>query len=168
MQSTLDAVEAKIFNEAKGELADSNKVRALVVTNPDEAGTLIVKLAALVHVHGTGRAGTGNPDEKIYIFGAPFFYRTRQIELYNQTLRFFNNGSQREGVDFLYGVFDRLLNKAIGLLAFCGLSLTAFGVLAEKLPAPMKGSYSVWFWGVASARGCLAMPSHVFHALDFR
>jgi hypothetical protein len=133
----------------------------LVAAEPLEATKLLVSLAPLAHLHAVTGEATGKPDERFYIFGAPFPFRKRQINLYADTLqRRFQNGRLQEGVNFLYGVLDRLLNKAIGLLAFCGLLLTAFGVLAERLPTKLKTSwrgYSGALLPLAAALPCLMM-----------
>lgn len=162
MTLTFDSEEDKIYKAAITKTTNAEKVRELVAAHPLEAAKLIVKLAPLADLHTATEASTADPNERFYIFGAPFPFRTAQINLYADTLRkrFSQNDRLKDGVDFLYGVFDRLLNKAIGLLAFCGLLLTAFGVLAERLPIEVKTSwrgYSGALLPLAAALPCLMM-----------
>jgi hypothetical protein len=139
---TFNPEENKIYKAAIKAPTDVEAVQKLIAAHPHEAAELIVALAPLAHLRAVAGQSAGDSDERFYIFGAPFPFRTDQINLYKDALRrrFSEGDHLQDGVDFLYGVFDRLLNKAIGLLAFCGLLLTAFGVLAEHLPEDVKTS----------------------------
>jgi hypothetical protein len=158
---TFNLEENKIYKAAIEAPTDVDAVKNLVASHPQEAAELIVALAPLAHLVAVPGGSTGNRDERFYILGAPFPHRTGQIKLYKDALgRRFLGGRLQDGVDFLHGVFDRLLNKAIGLLAFCGLLLTAFGVLAERLPEGVRTSPYGYFGALlplAAALPCLFM-----------
>ena len=44
-------------------------------------------------------------------------------------------------MDYIYRAYDRLINKSRGLLAFCGLLFTSFGLIAQHLPESEKTSW---------------------------
>jgi len=86
-----------------------------------------------------------NPDERLYLLGAPFPGRRAQTALYVAKLkqRFpFDPDkppqTSKEGVDYVSRAYDRLIGKSRGLLTFCALLFTSVNVIATHLPPQAK------------------------------
>jgi hypothetical protein len=88
-----------------------------------------------------------NSKAHFYWLGAPLPGRTAQLELYKAAIfsRFpFDRDkppqTSKDGVDYVYRAYDRLINKSRGLLTFCGLLFTSFGLIAQRLKDADKTS----------------------------
>jgi hypothetical protein len=73
-----------------------------------------------------------------YFFGAPLRFLRRRLYLETLVDRFKAPSKDplemtKDGVDYIYRAYDRVINKARGLLTFNGLLFTAFGLISKSL-----------------------------------
>lgn len=87
----------------------------------------------------------GNSNACFYWLGAPLGHVQRDLYLTALQNRFKVDEknppeTSKDGVDYIYRAYDRVINKARGLLTFDGLLLTAFGLLYRNLQSSSNNS----------------------------